>query len=301
MKNKKNKNIINVILSILMLVFSINTVFASQPTSEKEIIIREYSIDGEEDYTEVIQDEIINNGMIYKLVDTEVLENAETENIEKTETVEKIIETKDNALQYFDETLEYNQDGLQGILTLDTSSLTVVENETESKTTYETKTFTTKEEQTYYNLESNDYALLPQIITKNGIVLKLVSAEFEQTNSIGLFKANCVYSANYTKKIPSTTTTVKNYKATVNYVGTLTKENVSSREITAYYENTGISQYESDSDDSNVIDGTIVSSETKNTDITIIAIIILVIIICLISIITILLKKARKKEKNNKN
>ena len=214
------------------------TSFAT-PTSTKETVIETYTFNGDVlDYENLIPNEITHNNETYLKKDIKVDEQIKTETMEKTETLEKIItdKEKENAITLFDKELNYNKDNLTGILKLDENSLNISKNEVENITKYNNKKYTVYEDKTYYGLENNDYSLLPKSIMKDGVVLKLITADFVKTNSVDTYNAVCKYGGTYTKKIPTSQEIVKDYKATVNYVGNLEKTVVESRDVTVFYE-----------------------------------------------------------------
>ena len=209
-----------------------------EPISTKETLIKTYEFAGNVDYEPLIPNNIEHKGETFIKKDIKVEEEKRTENVDITEPVEKIISEseKSKAISLFEKELNYNKNNLKGILKLDESSLKIVKNEIENVTKYDTKKYTIYEDKTYYGLESNDYSLLPQTIIKDGVVLKLITADFVKTNSKDTYNCNTQYGGTYTKKIPTTKQVVKNYKATVNYKGNIQKEIVDKRIVTVFYE-----------------------------------------------------------------
>ena len=173
---------------------------------------------------------------------------------EQEETITKIITKQDKQklnneqlLSLFEDTLTYDKEEYKGILQKDLTSLKVEPNKTESTTTYTNQTVTLNENKTYYGLESNDYGLIPKTITKNGVTLNLVNANFVSTNNeaistvantgVGtLYNCNTTYKGSYTKKIPNTKTNVIDYKVSVKYKGNISKEVFEKNIITVTYD-----------------------------------------------------------------
>ena len=216
-----------------------NNLVEVEPIETKETVIQTYRFDGSiNNYEDLIPNEIDYNNKIYKKIDIKVDEKKRTETLEKIEPIEKIITEKEkiNAINLFEKELNYNKDNLNGVLKLDEKSLNISKNKVENVTTYTNEKYTMYEDKTYYGLISNDYSLLPKTIEKNGTYLKLLSANFIKTNSNDIYNAVCKYGGTYTKRIPNTKEVVKDYKATVNYIGNLEKTIVESRTITVYYE-----------------------------------------------------------------
>lgn len=150
-------------------------------------------------------------------------------------------------LDLFQNDLPYEKDDYKGILTKDIFSLKVEPSQVENNTIYTNKAVTLSENKTYYGLESNDYSLIPKTITKNGVTLNLVDANFLSTNneaistvadtSVGtLYNCNAVYKGSYIEKIPNTKTNVLDYKITVNYKGIVQKEIFEKNIITVMYD-----------------------------------------------------------------
>lgn len=206
--------------------------------STKETIIKTYEFAGNVDYEPLIPNTIEHKKETFIKKDIKVEEEKRTENVDIIEPVEKIIleSEKSKAISLFEKELNYNKDNLKGVLKLDENSLKIIKNEVENVTKYDTKKYTIYEDKTYYGLESNDYSLLPQTIIKDGVVLKLITADFVKTNSKDTYNCNTKYGGTYNKKIPSTKQVVKNYKATVNYKGNIQKEIVDKRIVTVFYE-----------------------------------------------------------------
>ena len=153
---------------------------------------------------------------------------------------------KNKVLKLFQEKLQYKKDGYYGLLSKDENTLKIEPNKIESNTTYKKQVITLTENKTYYGLESNDYGLIPKTITKNGVTLSLVNANFVSTNNeaissvantgVGtLYNCNTVYKGSYTKQIPNTTTKIIDYKASIEYKGNISKEVFDKNLITVSY------------------------------------------------------------------
>ena len=294
-------------LILAFITFNFNTVFADEitpltPFESKEILIQTYEFAGDVlNYEELVPNEVNHKGNVYRIADIKAQENTKTETIQKTEPIEKIVTDteKSNVINLFEKELTIDKDNLKGILKLDENSLKITKNQVENLTNYKTEKYTIYEDKSYYGLESNDYALLPQTLNKDGKTLKLISAEFIKTNSNDIYNANCKYGATFTKKIPNTKEIVKDYKATVNYVGTVEKTVVESRNVTVFYEK--------DDTISNNINDNNIKNENRLMDNQIfilfatVLIMLFVITLIIISILTRQIKAERRKnfEKNN--
>lgn len=228
-------------LIFAFITFNFNTIFANEiplPLESKEILIQTYNFKGDIlNYEELVPNEVIHKGNVYRIVDIKAQENTKTETIKLTENVDKIVTDieKSNVINLFEKELTIDKDNLKGTLKLDENSLKITKNQVENVTNYKTEKYTIYEDKSYYGLESNDYALLPKTLNKNGKTLKLISAEFIKTNSNDTYNATCKYGATFTKKTPNTKEVVKDYKATVNYIGEVEKTIIESRDITVFY------------------------------------------------------------------
>ena len=154
---------------------------------------------------------------------------------------------KNKVLKLFQEKLQYKKDGYYGLLSKDENTLKIEPNKIESNTTYKKQVITLTENKTYYGLESNDYGLIPKTITKNGVTLSLLNANFVSTNNeaissvantgVGtLYNCNTTYKGSYTKQIPNTTTKIIDYKASIEYKGNISKEVFDKNIITVTYD-----------------------------------------------------------------
>lgn len=292
-----------ILFLIIALFLNYTTVFAEEtkakPISTKETVIETYSFKGDIlNYETLIPNEINHNGDIYLKTDIKVDEKTRTETLDIQETVEKIIteQEKSNAILLFDKELSYEKDSLKGVLKIDENSLEVTKNTVENITKYNDKKYTVYEDKTYYGLESNDYSLLPKNIMKNGVVLKLITADFVKTNSKDTYNAICKYGGTYTKKVPTSKEIIKDYKAKVNYVGTVNKEVVESRDVTVFYEKNSIY----DKIEEPLGDNIKVTLENNLSFILIIVLISMIFIIILL-LIFVITKQLKIKEERRKN
>lgn len=291
-----------------LIISNLNTVFANEinPLESKEVLIQTYNFAGDVlNYKELIPNEINHKGNIYKMIDIKAEENTKIETINKTENVEKIVTDtkKENVITLFEKELNINNDNLKGTLKLDENSLEITKNQVENVTNYKTQKYSLFENKSYYGLESNDYSLLPQTLNKNGKTLKLISAEFIKTNSNDIYNANCKYGATFTKKIPNTKEVVKDYKATVNYVGELEKTTVESRDVTVFYSqdksienNEIINNTEEISNKTNTESNTQIENSLLNK-----LFILCVLILISLSIVIIFVVKSKNKNERRKN
>ena len=200
------------------------------------------------DFKKVIFEDFFRDNFKYVKDDINVDRITKEDIKEQTEKLEFIITKEESlynkkVLSLFQEKLPYEKDGYYGLLTKDENSLKIEPNKTESNTTYTKQVITLNETKVYYGLESNDYGLIPKTITKNGVALNLVDANFVTTNNetvantgVGtLYNCNAVYKGSYTKQTPNTTTKVIDYKATVEYKGNISKEVFEKNIITVVY------------------------------------------------------------------
>ena len=204
-------------------------------------------------FKNVIFEDFEQDGFKYTKNSVDIEKVTKTDTIKTTESLDVILTKEEKEklskleiINLFQDGLPYEKDGYKGILQKDLSSLKIEPNKTESNTTYTNQTITLNEKKTYYGLENNDYGLIPKTITKNGVTLNLVDANFTNTNNeaissiantgVGaLYNCTATYSGSYTKKIPNTKTNVIDYKATMDYKGDVSKEIFEKNLITVSY------------------------------------------------------------------
>ena len=245
----------------LLTAFALNTTIYANNLKELELSINEdktkaikiFESTEDIDFKNVIFEYFEKDNFKYSK-DNIIVDRITKENKKEQQENLSIIITKfekenlnnEQLLDLFQDVLPYEKEGYKGILEKDFFSLKVEPNQNESITTYSNKTITLTENKSYYGLESNDYSLIPKTITKNGITLNLVNANFVSTNNEAissvankgvstLYNCNAVYKGSYNKKIPSTKTNILYYKVTLTYKGIISKEIFEKNIITVTY------------------------------------------------------------------
>ena len=254
------KKLIMCLLSILALnktVFANNLVEIQTSITEDKTkaikIFESYEEIDESNLKNILFEDFEQDGYNYIKNSVDIEKVTKTDTIKATETLDVILTKEEKEklsnleiINLFQDGLPYEKDGYKGVLQKDLASLKIEPNKTESTTTYTNQTITLNQKKEYYGLESNDYALIPKTITKNGVTLNLVDANFVSTNNeaissvantgVGtLYNCNAVYKGSYIKKIPNTKTNVIDYKATMEYKRDISKEIFEKNLITVSY------------------------------------------------------------------
>ena len=229
-------NKIKITSLILVLVFSIATSsFATSElvTIEKQEIVPIEDVDS---YRNFLKNEIESDGIIYQLKNVEETKNKSTLTKDK-EIKEDIIVTKDNkydVLNKFDSKKEITEDGYSGILKLQNDSLEIVVNESY------TEDYKVSLQKVYNNVSTNELNNIPKEIQEDGTLYYLVNPiwNVSSTEKIGNNDVPLTYDGIMNYEGIKTRTIIKNYKASVSYIGTLQKEEVESVTFRMTYEGT---------------------------------------------------------------
>ena len=149
------------------------------------------------------------------------------------ETVTLETETDDAAviLQQLAAELPYEEDGFEGVLALNHTSIrTAVK-------AYEARNFTLTDTQTFNGLPDTDPVVIPKTIVKSGVTLKLmdVSWSVQETMVVGYdtvpskYSATAQYSGSYSKNVPV------GYVTTAQYTGEIVKSRIDKIVYTVMY------------------------------------------------------------------
>ena len=188
----------------------------------KRIITRVYDLPASEDPETLIEEPFELDGYTYEYQSMTKEEHSresvkaisqkvtlETESGEWEEIVPQLAST----IPYTDE------DGYEGDLTLDTSSI-----QTEVKE-YKTSSYTVSDTRTYTDLAYNDPALVPQTVTKNGMTLTLKGISWTAQGGSGeagtLFPSSYTATASYSAAASSKK--AAGYVTTATYTGEVSK------------------------------------------------------------------------------
>lgn len=248
------------VMCLISILFFNKTIFASDLveiqtsiTEDKTKAIKIFESYEETDVKNMLFEDFQQDDYNYTKTNVEAEKVTKIDTINVSETLDIII-TKEQKqklsnieiINLFQDSLPYEKGGYKGILQKDLSSLKIEPNKTESITTYTSQTITLNQQKQYYGLESNDYALIPKTVVKNGVTLNLVDANFTSTNNeaissvantgVGtLYNCTASYSGSYIKKIPNNKINVIDYKATMEYKGDISKEIFEKNLITVSY------------------------------------------------------------------
>lgn len=222
------------LISILVILLFGTTCFAKniklkQLTKQNTVSVNELL-----NYKSAINNEITSDGINYKLVDIQQTENKKK--LEKNKEIqEELIVTTNNeysVLSMFETNKKITEDGYTGTLELRIDTLDIRVNESYQE---EYKVYMQK---TYKNVNSNELNDIPKKVKKDGTTYYLIDPVWSvsATEKIGDNEVPLTYMGVMYYEGVKVRTVVKNYKATVNYVGTLEKEIIDSVTYTITYE-----------------------------------------------------------------
>lgn len=177
------------LISLLMVGFCLsNTVFAGVFTPNRTQEYKQYGysyLKNSYNVKEINQyefenniEEVIKQGLkVYELCNTKKTGGTITDSREETQI--KIVETNtdkiEEVLSEFPTEIEYDEDGYTGRLYIDTSSVTTTQIADGSTT----RAYTVTETVTYNNLSKNDLDKIPKTKVKNGVQMRLISADWK--------------------------------------------------------------------------------------------------------------------------
>lgn len=237
---KKTLKRISIIMFVAMMLTATNC-FATNIINEEiinkdktEFIKRTYSVptDQEEDFLLNLENEFKIEKKTYMLQDKNKTGGniTETKDINTTKTITSNSNKIENILEQLEKEMEYNEDGFIGKYVLDINSINI-ENKYNGY-----KEILIKDTKIYSNLDTNDLDNIPKQIKKDGLVLDLITTNWEVTETRQLqdniipskYKATCYYMTKRKVNNPIT------YIVTADYIGTANKviENDYTYEIT---------------------------------------------------------------------
>ena len=224
---KKNLNKTKIIsLSILLITLFSTNCFATTEDLETYEVSETVTLEEAEQYKKNIEKEITIDNVKYELQDISEHENKNTKLKEKNQTKEKIVYTnnKYDVLNMFETKIEMTEDGMSGILELQNDSLDIKVNDSYKE---QYKVSLTKK---YENVPSNELNDVPKTIEENGTTYYLINPIWtvSQVEKVEGQDVPIAYNGEMQYEGIKERTIVKSYLATVNYKGTLEKENVDS-------------------------------------------------------------------------
>ena len=226
-----NKNKILSIFTLFVMIGSISFADNNLKTIENQEIVLSSEVD---QYKNTVKNEIISDGIKYKLKNIEQSENKK--NVTRDKEIEQTLivtnNNKNTVLKLFENTKNFSEDGYMGILELEKDSLQIRANESYTEEYKETI------QKTYNNVSQNELNNIPKQVTENGVTYYLVNPiwNIASTKEVDLNKVPETYNGVMNYETIKQRTKVKNYKATIKYKGTLQKEVVDSITFTTTYE-----------------------------------------------------------------
>ena len=213
-------------LSILLLTLFSTNCFATTDNLKVHEINKTVSIEEAEQYRENIKNEITIDNVKYELQDITEQENKGIVSEEKEQTKQKVVYTnnKYDVLNMFESKIEMTEDEMSGTLELQNNSLDLKVNDSYIE---QYKVSLTKN---YENVPSNELNDVPKTIEENGTTYYLINPIWtvSQVEKVEGQDVPIAYNGEMQYEGIKERTIVKSYLATVNYKGTLEKEEVDS-------------------------------------------------------------------------
>lgn len=226
---KKTLKRVSIIMFVALMLTATNC-FATNIINEEiinkdktEFIKRTYSVpmDQEDDFLLNLENEFKIEKKTYRIQDKNKTGGniTETKDINTTKTITSNSNKIENIIEQLEQEIEYNEDGFIGKYVLDINSINI-ENKYNGY-----KEILIKDTKIYSNLDTNDLDNIPKQIKKDGLVLDLITTNWEvietrqlQDNIIpSKYKATCYYATKRKVNNPIT------YIITADYVGTADK------------------------------------------------------------------------------
>jgi hypothetical protein len=202
---------------------------------DRRTIMKTYEIGESENPDDIPRESFIRDGYTYTLTDITKTAIADAESQEHIETVEINSTSKSlsEILKLLDETMDYTADGFSGVLTLDVSSIKIID--TAKTSSSYTQTLTRE----YPNLSGNDTSFIPKTVTENGAIYTLAGVDWKTQTMGDVENYHVTYTgtAKYTRT--ATSTKVTGYTVSAEYKGIIAKLN-NSLIYTAYFSGTVI-------------------------------------------------------------
>lgn len=220
-------------VAIMMLIISTN-VFAQTNNLKTYSESKTIEIEQTEEYEKSITDEITIDNIKYHLKDVQQQKNIITLSKDKEEQKQKIVTTnnKSEILNLFDSKIQMQEDGYFGELELQIDSLEIKINNSYRE---EYKVYL---QETYTDIERNELNNIPKEIEKDGTTYYLVNPiwTISKIEKIGDSEVPVAYNGIMNYEGIKTREVIKDYKASVKYLGTLKKEIVETATYTLNYE-----------------------------------------------------------------
>jgi hypothetical protein len=244
---------------------SLNTnVFALYPTDVQELadgsgrrIVRVYELSPDENPDEIPTEGFERNGFRFELTEIVRQETELEDRIEHSETVmvESATKELETVLPLLPPTMEYaSEDDYSGILTLDSTTLTIAEAASEKQG------YTLKTIREYPGLSDADASLVPKTVTERGLTYTLQNVDWQSGNQdnvdyntlpashTALERVN--YTAVATYSVSGSKTVVTSYAISAEYRGELVKLSPGKVRYTAYFAGVPIADEQDENDES---------------------------------------------------
>lgn len=209
-------------LSILLIaLFSTNCLASTEELKEYQIN-KTISVEYAEQFKENIEKEITIDNVKYELQNITEQENKAIVSEKKEHTKQKIVYTnnKYDVLNMFESKIKVTEDGMSGILELQNNSLDIRVNDSY------VEQYKVSVSKMYENVPSNELNDVPKTIEENGTTYYLINPIWtvSQVRKIEGQDVPISYKGEMQYEAIKERTIIKSYIASVNYKGTLAKE-----------------------------------------------------------------------------
>jgi len=199
----------------------------------KQYITKVFEVSADTNPNSLIEADFKKGQYLYTKSDIkkEDVEEKDVREERQSVTVNTTSNKTDDIVAKLEPQIEYDEDGYQGALYLNTESITT------KASGYGTNSSPITETKTYNNLERNDPSYIEKSIQKDGKTLNLTNVSWSMVGSeeSPSYKAVATYSGT------STSQYVKGYVSTAEYIGEVSKPNISKALVTITY--TGEKQF----------------------------------------------------------
>lgn len=193
----------------------------------QQILTEVYEVSPELDPQTLVKDDFTRDSFIYTFDQITKEENETTETKDVSQDVSVPVKNKkiEDNLGLLEQSIKYSdEEGFQGDLYLDPSSVTITADG------YKSKSSKVSDTRTYTGLEYNDPTLIPSTVEKNGYTLSVSNIQWQEESMLedGTIPATYTAVVSYSKTVYSNVAT--GYTMTAKYEGKV--ENTSKDKIT---------------------------------------------------------------------
>ena len=215
---------ISALLLILVLCGTVSAVYIPldirrENVDGRQLITKTYEMEVDDDPEALIEPSFDEDGFTYAYFEMTQLLIAQEDSKPAVQTVTLDSPTDDlaEALKLLDPAIEVSEDGYQGYLTLDHTSVAI------AVKSYSTKSYTITDTQTIGGLDRNDPAYVPRTAIKNGVTLSLqdISWAVQETALTGSDLVPSTYMATVTYKGSYARSVADGYTVSARYTGKL--------------------------------------------------------------------------------